>query len=164
LQEFIPVTEESDVRIIKKYPNRRLYDTVQSRYVTLPEVRDLVINNTPFKVVDTQSDEDITRNILLQIILEQESDQDPLFSNAHLQDFIRYYSENSREGFSTFMEQSLNFFHEQQAMLQEQMKGLMDNSPVKAWNDAAEKNLEMWQSMQKDFMKAFGLTPDDKKK
>jgi polyhydroxyalkanoate synthesis repressor PhaR len=158
------VTEQSDVRIIKKYPNRRLYDTVQSRYVTLPEVRDLVINETPFKVIDTQSDEDITRNILLQIILEQESDQDPLFSNAHLQDFIRYYSENSREGFSSFMEQSLNFFHEQQAIMQEQMKDLMETNPVKAWTDATEKNVEMWQSMQKDFLKAFGLGAGEKKK
>jgi polyhydroxyalkanoate synthesis repressor PhaR len=158
------VTEQSDVRIIKKYPNRRLYDTVQSRYVTLPEVRDLVINETPFKVIDTQSDEDITRNILLQIILEQESDQDPLFSNAHLQDFIRYYSENSREGFSSFMEQSLNFFHEQQAIMQEQMKDLMETNPVKAWTDATEKNVEMWQSMQKDFLKAFGLRAGEKKK
>jgi len=158
------VTEKSDIRIIKKYPNRRLYDTVQSRYITLPEVRDLVVNETPFMVLDTQSDEDITRNILLQIILEQESDQDPLFSNAHLQDFIRYYSENSREGFSSFMEQSLNFFHEQQAIMQEQMKDLMETNPVKAWTDATEKNVEMWQSMQKDLLKAFGLGPDDKKK
>jgi polyhydroxyalkanoate synthesis repressor PhaR len=158
------VTEKSDIRIIKKYPNRRLYDTVQSRYITLPEVRDLVVNETPFMVLDTQSDEDITRNILLQIILEQESDQDPLFSNAHLQDFIRYYSENSREGFSSFMEQSLNFFHEQQAIMQEQMKDLMETNPVQAWTDATEKNVEMWQSMQKDLLKAFGLGPDDKKK
>ena len=158
------MTEESDVRIIKKYPNRRLYDTVQSRYVTLPEVRDLVISATPFKVIDTQSDEDITRNILLQIILEQESDQDPLFSNAHLQDFIRYYSENSREGFSSFMEQSLNFFHEQQAIIQEQMKDRMEANPVQTWSDATEKNVEMWQSMQKDFLKAFGLGPGEKKK
>jgi len=164
MQEFTPVTDKNDIRIIKKYHNRRLYDTEQSRYVTLPEVRDLVINEVPFKVVDTQSDEDITRNILLQIILEQESDQDPLFSNAHLQDFIRYYSENSRQGFSSFMEQSLNFFHEQQAVIQEQMKGLMETNPVKAWSDVAEKNLEMWQDMQKDFMKAFGLGADDKKK
>ena len=158
------MTEKSDIRIIKKYPNRRLYDTVQSRYITLPEVRDLVVNETPFMVLDTQSDEDITRNILLQIILEQESDQDPLFSNAHLQDFIRYYSENSREGFSSFMEQSLNFFHEQQAIMQEQMKDLMETNPVQAWTDATEKNVEMWQSMQKDLLKAFGLGPDDKKK
>jgi polyhydroxyalkanoate synthesis repressor PhaR len=158
------VTEKSDIRIIKKYPNRRLYDTVQSRYITLPEVRDLVVNETPFMVLDTQSDEDITRNILLQIILEQESDQDPLFSNAHLQDFIRYYSENSREGFSSFMEQSLNFFHEQQAIMQEQMKDLMETNPVQAWTDATEKNVEMWQSMQKDLLKAFGLAPGDKKK
>ncbi len=158
------MTEESDVRIIKKYPNRRLYDTVQSRYVTLPEVRDLVINETPFKVIDTQSDEDITRNILLQIILEQESDQDPLFSNAHLQDFIRYYSENSRQGFSSFMDQSLNFFHEQQALMQEQMKDLMEATPVKAWSEATEKNVEMWQAMQKDFIKAFGLGSGEKKK
>ena len=158
------MTEKSDIRIIKKYPNRRLYDTVQSRYITLPEVRDLVVNETPFMVLDTQSDEDITRNILLQISLEQESDQDPLFSNAHLQDFIRYYSENSREGFSSFMEQSLNFFHEQQAIMQEQMKDLMETNPVKAWTDATEKNVEMWQSMQKDLLKAFGLGPDDKKK
>jgi polyhydroxyalkanoate synthesis repressor PhaR len=151
-------------RLIKKYPNRRLYDTAESRYITLDEVRQMVLEEVPFKVIDRQSDEDITRNILLQIILEQESDQDPLFSNAHLQDFIRYYSENSRQGFSSFMDQSLNFFHEQQALMQDQMKDLMEANPVKAWSEATEKNVEMWQAMQKDFIKAFGLGSGEKKK
>lgn len=59
-------------RLIKKYPNRRLYDTSESRYITLEEVREMVLKEIPFKVVDRQSNEDITRNILLQIIMEQE--------------------------------------------------------------------------------------------
>ncbi|HOP17799.1 MAG TPA: polyhydroxyalkanoate synthesis regulator DNA-binding domain-containing protein, partial [Gammaproteobacteria bacterium] len=60
-------------RLIKKYPNRRLYDTTESRYITLDEVREMVLKEIPFKVIDRQSEEDITRNILLQIIMEQES-------------------------------------------------------------------------------------------
>ena len=155
---------ESDTRIIKKYPNRRLYDTEDSRYITLSQVRELVMQDVPFKVVDSQSNKDITRNILLQIIMEQESESNPLFSNENLQRFIQYYSENTREGFSGFLQQNLQFFHEQQELLQSQMKDMMDINPLNFWADLGEKNLKMWKNMQDDFFKMAMTGKPDKNK
>ena len=78
-------------RIIKKYPNRRLYDTEVSRYITLADVRDLVMNCAEFRVVDAANDSDITRSILLQIMLEEETGGEPLFSATMLAQIIRFY-------------------------------------------------------------------------
>ncbi|MGB1881395.1 MAG: polyhydroxyalkanoate synthesis repressor PhaR, partial [Gammaproteobacteria bacterium] len=78
-------------RVIKKYPNRRLYDTDQSKYVTLSDVRKLVLEGIPFTVVDKKSGEDITRNILLQIIIEQEEEGEPMFSTEVLEKIIGFY-------------------------------------------------------------------------
>ena len=155
---------EENVRVIKKYPNRRLYDTEESRYITLPEVRELVVKHRPLKVIDTNSGEDITRNILLQIIIEQESDHNPLFSNDHLQNFIRYYGDTSHKGFSTFIDRSLEFFQSQQEVMQKNMKDLMGGAnPMQLWNEMGEKNLDMWKNMQGEFFKAMGFKmPEDK--
>lgn len=153
----------SNLRLIKKYPNRRLYDTEQSKYITLPQVRELITKNTPFKVVDSQSDEDLTRSILLQIIIEQESETEPLFSNDALERFIRYYNENSRQGFSQFIDQSLQFFHEQQEQIQDRMKEFIGQTPLQFWNDVGDKNMEMWRNMQNDMMKAFNVPADTPK-
>lgn len=102
-------------RIIKKYPNRRLYDTTQSCYITLNDVRDLVLAQIPFKVIERQSGDDITRSILLQIIMEQESSEQPLFSAEVLKQFIRNYSEDTRKGFTEYMRQTVHLFTRQQA-------------------------------------------------
>lgn len=139
--------DEKEVRIIKKYPNRRLYDTEESKYIKLTQVRDLIRKDISFKVVDSQSNEDITRSILLQIILEQESESDPLFTNENLQRFIQYYSDNSHQGFSGFMEQSLQFFHDQQETMQTRMKDMIGMNPVTFWSDLGEKNMELWREM-----------------
>ena len=153
---------EKEVRIIKKYPNRRLYDTEESKYIKLTQVRDLIRQDIPFMVVDSQSNDDITRSILLQIILEQESESNPLFSNENLQRFIQYYSDNTHQGFSGFMEQSLQFFHDQQEAMQSQMKDMMGLNPVKFWSDLGEKNMEMWKNMQKDLFNMSGMGGKDK--
>src|SRR5690625_6913207 len=75
----------------KKYPNRRLYDTQASAYITLSDVKQLVLDHEPFQVVDTKTEEDITRAILLQIILEEESGGVPMFSADVLAQIIRFY-------------------------------------------------------------------------
>lgn len=156
---------ETDIRLIKKYPNRRLYDTEDSRYITLAQVRELVMQGVPFKVVDSQSSKDITRNILLQIIMEQESESNPLFSNENLQRFIRYYNDSTREGFSGFLQQNLDFFHEQQELLQSQMKESMDINPMSFWADQGEKNMKMWKNTQDEFFKMASMNgkPDKTK-
>jgi polyhydroxyalkanoate synthesis repressor PhaR len=102
-----------DERIIKKYPNRRLYDTEVSRYITLADVRDLVMNCTTFKVVDTANDNDITRSILLQIMLEEESGGEPLFSATMLSQIIRFYGGTLQGMFARYLEGSLDLFSKQ---------------------------------------------------
>lgn len=134
-------------RLIKKYPNRRLYDTSESRYITLEEVREMVLQEIPFKVVDRQSEEDITRNILLQIIMEQESGGEPLFSADVLARFIRNYGEAAQNGFAEYLDTSLRFFAEQQQALQEQMGKAFQGTPMDYWVKLGEQNMKLWQDM-----------------
>ena len=134
-------------RLIKKYPNRRLYDTSESRYITLEEVREMVLNEVPFKVVDRQSNEDITRNILLQIIMEQESGGDPLFSADMLARFIRNYGEAAQSGFTEYLDTSLRFFSEQQEAVQKQMGKVLEGTPMDYWMKLGEQNMKAWQDM-----------------
>lgn len=151
--------EEQAIRIIKKYPNRRLYDTDSSCYITLSEVRELVISEIPFKVVEQKTSEDITRSILLQIILEQESETNPLFSNDNLQRFIRYYGSAPQEGFSEFMGQSLQFFHEQQREFGKAVGGLTEQNPMSVLADMTRKNMDAWSQMM-----GLAASDDAKKK
>jgi polyhydroxyalkanoate synthesis repressor PhaR len=136
-------------RLIKKYPNRRLYDTAESRYITLDEVRQMVLEEVPFKVIDRQSDEDITRNILLQIIMEQESGGAPLFSADVLARFIRNYGAAAQNGFSEYLETSLRFFTEQQQAMQEQMGKVLEGTPMDYWMKLGEQNMKAWQDLFK---------------
>jgi len=142
------------IRTIKKYPNRRIYDTHDSKYITISDVRDMIMQGIEFKVIDTQTRKDITRSVLLQIIIDQESEHDPLFSTDNLQDFIRYYGENQREGFSDFIGQSLAFFEKQQQQFQSSVSDMMEQNPVKVWSDISKQNMEMWQQMQSTFFSA----------
>lgn len=140
------------LRLIRKYPNRRLYDTHDSVYIRLDDLRDMVLGNIPFRVEDSRSGEDITRGVLLQIISEQESEKerDPLFSTDHLRDFIRYGQEQ-QQMFSDFMTQSLAFFHHQQEQFNDNMKDLFVHSPMQVFSDISRRNMEMWQQMQENF-------------
>jgi polyhydroxyalkanoate synthesis repressor PhaR len=144
-------------RIIKKYPNRRLYDTAVSRYVTLGDIRLLVTTGTKFRVVDAKTDEDLTRNILLQIILEAEEKGQPIFSTEVLQQLIRSYGD-AMQGFLTmYLEQSLEVFLQQQKLMQEQMTGLIKSGPLSVFADLAQQNLRLWQSLQDSALKSYGF-------
>jgi polyhydroxyalkanoate synthesis repressor PhaR len=103
----------SEPRIIKKYPNRRLYDTVESRYITLADIRRLVIERIDFVVVDKKTQGDITRSILLQVIAEQEHDGEPLMSRDFLSQVIRSYGDAMRSTVGSYLEQSLKLFASQ---------------------------------------------------
>ena len=107
----------SDPRIIKKYPNRRLYDTTVSSYITLEDVRKLVMSQEEFCVVDARSKEDITRSILLQIILEQEEDGEPIFTQQVLAQIIRFYGDALQGTLTRYLERSFGLFVEQQTNL-----------------------------------------------
>ncbi|MEB4593593.1 polyhydroxyalkanoate synthesis repressor PhaR [Candidatus Thiothrix sp. Deng01] len=142
----------SEERIIKKYPNRRLYDTNQSCYITLNDVRDLVLAETTFKVIDRQSGEDITRSILLQIIMEQESGGQPLFSAEILEQFIRNYSATTRKGFMEYMRQSVNLYNQQQEAVREQMHKILAGTPLDVWLKVGEQNMQTWRTMQESIL------------
>ena len=100
----------SEPRTIKKYPNRRLYDTVESRYITLADIRRLVIERIDFVVIDKKTQQDITRPILLQVIAEQEHDGQPLMSRDFLSQVIRSYGDAMRASVGSYLEQSLKLF------------------------------------------------------
>ena len=150
------MTEQEQVeRIIKKYPNRRVYDTHLSKYIKIDDIRDMVIDGTEFQVIDTQTKKDVTRSVLLQIILEQESDNNPLFTSENLQHFIRYYGNNHGEMFSTYLSQSLTFFSQQQEQMNQQFVELFKQNPVDSFTQFNQKGVEMWQDMQKQFFDSF---------
>ena len=144
----------SEPRIIKKYPNRRLYDTEVSRYVTLEDVRALVLQKIPFQVRDARSEEDITRSILLQIIMEREADGEPIFSTQVLEKIIRFYGDSLQGAMTTYLEQTLNLFIEQQARMQEQMQTMMGNDSLKLMREITDRNLVLWKEMQEGFVRA----------
>ncbi len=110
------------VRIIKKYPNRRLYDTETSTYVTLADVKQLVLKQKEFQVVDTKTNEDLTRNILLQIILEEEAGGAPMFTSDVLLQMIRFYGNAMQGMMGNYLEGNLKAFTDMQAKLQEQAR------------------------------------------
>ena len=111
-------------RIIKKYPNRRLYDTETSAYITLAEVRRLVMSSTHFVVRDAKSNEDLTRSILLQIILEEEAGGAPMFTEAVLSNIIRFYGDAMQSFMGAYLEKNVQSFMDLQLKMAEQSKGL----------------------------------------
>jgi polyhydroxyalkanoate synthesis repressor PhaR len=147
------VSEVEQPRIIKKYPNRRLYDTEKSQYVTLQQIRSLVLDEIPFVVIDQKSEDDITRSILLQIILEQESETNPLFSNDNLERFIRYYNAGADTGFSDYIGKSMSFFQQQQREFSKAVSGVASHNPMSYWTDMTQKNIDSWRQM-------MGLGPE----
>jgi polyhydroxyalkanoate synthesis repressor PhaR len=110
------------VRVIKKYPNRRLYDTANSGYITLANVKQMVLEFIDFQVIDAKSGDDLTRGILLQIILEEESAGVPMFSSEMLSQMIRFYGNALQGIMGNYMEQNVKAFLVIQNKLQDQAK------------------------------------------
>jgi polyhydroxyalkanoate synthesis repressor PhaR len=150
-------------RIIKKYANRRLYDTAQSRYIALDDIRQLVMDGETFRVVDARSGEDITRSILLQIIVEQEEMGQPMLSTRLLEQIITYYGDTLQGFVGTYLEKSMDAFIRQQQVLQEQMESMLEMAPTSVFKDMAERNLQLWKGMQEDLLKAYAPATGAKK-
>jgi polyhydroxyalkanoate synthesis repressor PhaR len=108
------------IRTIKKYPNRRLYDTANSGYITLADVKQMVLENIEFQVIDAKSGDDLTRSILLQIILDEESGGLPMFSSEMLSQMIRFYGTAQQTIMGQYMEQNVKAFLAIQKKLQDQ--------------------------------------------
>jgi len=162
-------------RVIKKYPNRRLYDTDTSSYITLAEVKRLVMDNEPFVVLDVKTGEDLTRSILLQIILEEEANGSPMFTAPVLASVIRFYGHSMQGLMGGYLEKNIQSLMEVQAKFSEQSKGLTPEmwtqlvalqSPVMqgmmGGNLEQSKNMlaQMQEQMQKQtgqMLEAFGI-------
>ncbi len=153
----------SEVRIIKKYPNRRLYDTAISSYITLEDVKRLVLDRVEFKVVDARTQEDLTRSILLQIISEQEERGTPILTTELLEQLIRFYGDTLQDLMSSYLERSLQLFLDQQTAMRSQMQELLHQSPLGFMAEMAEQNISLWKSMQDSFLAASGMAPPQKK-
>ena len=127
---------EPQVRLIKKYPNRRLYDTKTSSYITLADVKQMVLKNEEFQVLDAKTNEDLSRQILLQIILDEESGGMPMFSSDLLSQMIRSYG-GAMQGFmGSYLEKNVEAFQQMQKALQEQSQ--------KIYGDNSRASQDMW--------------------
>lgn len=140
-------------RIIKKYPNRRLYDTEVSRYITLENIRQLVIRGEDFVVIDKRSGDDITRTILLQVISEQEEGGDPIFRTEVLRNIIRFYGDSMQSTVSSYLELSLEFFSEQQHQFKDRLRRLLGaNHPLSVMRELSKEQLPLWRSVRREFL------------
>jgi len=144
----------AQVRIIKKYPNRRLYDTEISSYITLEEVRQLVIDGEDFEVRDAKSGEDLTRSVLLQIIAEHEDTGQPMFTTQLLSQIIRFYGDSMQGFMGSYLEKSLQIFLDQQQKFRSQLNNILGQTPWSMLNDMTERNMDLWKSVQEGFLNA----------
>lgn len=144
---------EPSPRLIKKYPNRRLYDTQTSAYITLSDVKALVLGNESFKVIDTKTEEDITRAILLQIILEDESGGMPMFSADALAQIIRFHGHAMQGVMGAFLEQNIQAFIEIQDRMAEQSKSLYGKQlGPEAWTQFMSVQTPVLQNMMSNYI------------
>ena len=146
----------SEPRTIKKYPNRRLYDTVESRYITLGDVRRLVVDRIDFTVVDKRSQADITNSILLQVISEQEHGSTPIMSRDFLAQIIRSYGGGALQGLvGCYLEQSLKLFAKEQREVLERARDVVGADPQGAVAIVVQKNFQRWRSVQDEIFRTL---------
>jgi polyhydroxyalkanoate synthesis repressor PhaR len=143
---------DSPLRLIKKYPNRRLYDTKTSSYITLADVKQMVLKQEDFQVVDAKSGDELTRQILLQIILEEESGGMPLFSSDLLSQLIRSYGNAMQGMMGTYLERNIRAFQDLQKTLQEQSQKMYGGSGQELWSQFMNLQGPAMQSLMQAYM------------
>jgi polyhydroxyalkanoate synthesis repressor PhaR len=146
--------ETEGPRILKKYPNRRLYDTEISSYITLEEVRQLVLDHEEFEVRDAKTGDDLTRSVLLQIISEHEERGQPMFTTNLLSQIIRFYGDSLQGFMGSYLEKSLQIFLDQQQQFRSQLNNILGQTPWSMLNDLTERNMDLWKSLQQGFLNA----------
>ncbi|MFS8136704.1 MAG: polyhydroxyalkanoate synthesis repressor PhaR [Thermomonas sp.] len=147
------------IRIIKKYPNRRLYDTEISSYITIEDVRQLIVDGESFEVRDAKTGDDLTRQVLLQIITEHEQDGQPMLSTQLLTQLIRFYGDSLQGFMGNYLERSMQVFLEQQQQFRQQMGGLIGQTPWTMLNQLTERNMDMWKDFQQNLVGGLGSQP-----
>lgn len=149
----------AQTRIIKKYPNRRLYDTDISSYITLEDVRQLIVDNEPFEVRDAKTSEDITRSVLLQIIADQEQDGQPILSTELLSQIIRFYGDSLQGFMGSYLERSMQTFLEQQQQFRSQLNNILGQAPWSMLNQLTERNMDLWKQFQQGLLGSIKTDP-----
>jgi len=146
--------KKSAERLIKKYPNRRLYDTQTSSYITLSDVKQLVLDADEFTVVDAKSSEDLTRAILLQIILEEEANGVPMFSSSVLSQIIRYYGHAMQGMMGSYLEKNVQAFTDIQNKLTSNAAGAIEGKPFspEMWTQFMNVQGPMMQGMMNNYI------------
>jgi polyhydroxyalkanoate synthesis repressor PhaR len=149
----------SNERLIKKYANRRLYDSTESRHVTLEDIRKMIVSGAKVKVIDDKSGEDLTRAVLLQVIAEQDQYGTPVLSTELLEAIIRFYGNPVQEMLTKYMEQSVGtLVRQQETMRAEMTKALA--GPMAPLAEFARQNMDQWSKIQASMMSAFsGAAP-----
>ena len=138
-------SNSSDLRIIKKYPNRRLYDTRISRYITLQDVKELVISFSEFKVIDAKTKEDLTRCTLMQLIAEEENNGNPILTADILKEFVRFYGDSMQAMMSRFLEHSVKLFMEKRAGLKSPLNSMLATNQACQMQNIAEQNIRSFE-------------------
>lgn len=132
----------------KKYPNRRLYDTEKSCYVTVEEIRKEVVDGQSITVIDSKTDKDLTRGVLLQIISEQEGEgHEPILTNRVMEQLIRFYGDSMQSLVSRYLEQSIMTFINQQEIYRKRMKTIVEVEPVALVRKALQQNMDFWTNL-----------------
>ncbi|MFA6986767.1 MAG: polyhydroxyalkanoate synthesis repressor PhaR [Arenimonas sp.] len=150
----------SQVRIIKKYPNRRLYDTEISSYVTLEDVRQLIVEGENFEVRDAKTGKDLTRAVLLQILAEHEDIGQPIFSTQLLTTVIRFYGDSLQGIIGSYLERSIQMFSDQQQQLRGHIGNLVVQTPWSLLNQLTERNMEIWKGVQQGIKSGLSSSPE----
>jgi len=156
LPEAKSAKSENQLRLIKKYPNRRLYDTKTSSYITLADVKQMVIKQEEFQVVDAKSGDELTRQILLQIILEEEGSGGlPMFSSDLLSQLIRFYGNAMQGLMGTYLEKNIKAFHDIQKTLQEQSARMYGGDTTRGTQDLWAQFMNLQGPAMQSLMQAY---------
>lgn len=141
------------MRIIKKYSNRRLYDTEESRYITLSEIKNYVVESIDFEIKDAKTNKDLTNDVLLQIILEEEGFNKPIFTTAILKNIIRFYGNPSQRVMSQYLEQVMQSFSDSKT-----------TDPLSAMTKMTAQNIQFWQDALKNISPSNSQPAEKKEK
>ena len=140
----------NQTRVIKKYANRRLYDTAASKHVTLSDIRKMIVEGFDIQIIEDTSGDDITRPLLLQIIAEQEqSAGQPILSEMLLSQLIRFYGNPMQGLMAQYLQKSVSTFVKQQSTVQEQMQHMLSNTPIDTMRELVSQNMKTWDSVMK---------------
>ncbi len=150
-QKTVKEDKVLETRIIKKYPNRRLYDTQISCYITLQDIKELVMSQNDFKVIDAKTKEDLTRCTLMQLIAEEETNGNPILTAEILKEFVRFYGDSMQAMMSRFLEHSVKLFMENRASLKSPLNSMLGTNQTSQMQTIAEQTIHTFDQKDSDF-------------